>query len=72
MKNTGIERAVQIVGGQSELARQLGVKPQAVQQWVASGVVPPRRCKSIVDICNSELTLHDLNPLFPETEQAAA
>ena len=31
------------IGGQAHLARKCGVKPQAVQKWIASGRVPAER-----------------------------
>lgn len=40
---SGIEEAVALAGSQSALARRVGVSPQAVQQWVERGCVPPRR-----------------------------
>lgn len=39
--------AVNQVGGQSELARKLGIRPQAVQKWCASGRVPPLRVLAV-------------------------
>ncbi len=42
-----IIRAVDKAGGQSALARILGVRPQAVQKWCASGVVPPLRVLAV-------------------------
>jgi DNA-binding transcriptional regulator YdaS (Cro superfamily) len=44
---TGIEKAVQAAGGQSNLARALGVKRQSVQQWVARGYPPTGRVVEI-------------------------
>lgn len=46
-KITGIELAVQQMGGQTELALALGVKPQAVQSWVAKGFAPVGRARQI-------------------------
>lgn len=34
----------------SALARKIGVSPQAVQQWVAAGRVPPRRAVQVAAI----------------------
>lgn len=44
---TGIQWAVEAAGGQSELARALGVKPQAVQSWVEQGFAPVGRARQI-------------------------
>lgn len=70
--NTSIERAVQIVGSQSEVARQVGVKPQSVQQWVSSGRVPPHWCLTLERITNKQITRYDLRPdVFGEKAPAA-
>jgi hypothetical protein len=44
---TGILRAVVAAGGFSQLARQLGVSYQAVQQWQTQGYVPLIRVTEI-------------------------
>lgn len=41
-----LKRAVKAAGGQSALARKLGIKRQAVGQWLA-GTVPIERCVAI-------------------------
>lgn len=46
---TGMDKAVEAAGGQSHLARALGVKRQSVQQWVSRGWPPNGR---IVEIAN--------------------
>lgn len=57
---SGIELAVQWAGSQSALARKAGVSPQAVQQWVERGRVPPRRVPLIADMTG--IAAHRLNP----------
>jgi DNA-binding transcriptional regulator YdaS (Cro superfamily) len=43
-----LDRAVAEVGSQSELARRLGISPQAIQQWYRNATgVPPLRCPQI-------------------------
>ncbi len=44
---SGVQKAVSAAGGQSALARALGVKPQAVQRWVALGHVPSMRAREV-------------------------
>lgn len=73
--NEVIRRAVEIVGGQSEMARLLDVKPPTVNQWV-SGVrpVPPRRCPAIEKATGGVITRPELRPddwqeLWPELAQ---
>ena len=44
---TGIGRAIIAIGGQSELARQLGVTQQAINQWYRRGLVPTGRAADV-------------------------
>lgn len=39
--------AIEKAGGQSEVARLLGIAQQSVSEWVARGVVPPKRVLEI-------------------------
>lgn len=57
-----IDRAIEIVGGQSELSRCCGVKPQAVQQWKASGRVPATRVLVVERATGGKVTRHELRP----------
>lgn len=64
---SAIEKVLKVVGSQSELARLVGVKPQAVQQWVATGKVPPRRVIAVVRATGNRVTPHELAPdIYPE------
>lgn len=47
MEKTGIQAAVEAMGGQSALAKALGLKPQAVQGWVEKGFAPVGRARQI-------------------------
>jgi DNA-binding transcriptional regulator YdaS (Cro superfamily) len=47
---SGISRAAEILGGQSALARELGIKSQAVQQWCSAGFCPVDRARQIHDL----------------------
>ncbi len=44
---TGIEKAIELAKGQVNLATTLGVRQQAVSQWLAQGWVPKDRAKEI-------------------------
>lgn len=44
---TGIEKAVEVAGGQAELAKLMGVSRQAIQQWVARGYIPRQQCAAM-------------------------
>jgi DNA-binding transcriptional regulator YdaS (Cro superfamily) len=39
---TEIERAVEVAGSQSELARRIGVRQQTVNGWVRDGAAPAK------------------------------
>ena len=63
----GIHKAISIAGSQSELARRLGVQPQAGQQWAQTNKPPAHRVPQIIRVIGGELTYHDLRPdVFPE------
>ena len=46
-ERSAIQRAVEIAGGQSALARRLGVKAQSVQFWLQAGRPPLERMLAI-------------------------
>lgn len=46
-QQAALVHAVDKAGGQSALARKLGVRPQAVQKWCARGIVPPLRALAV-------------------------
>lgn len=65
--NLHIKRAAASVGGQSGLARKLGIRPQAVQRWCSTGIVPANRVIDIERICDGAVTRNQLRPdLYPE------
>lgn len=71
---TAIARAVTQIGGQSILARLIGVKPQAVQQWVNAGVCPAKRAIQVEKATNGAVSRFELRPdLYPtDTDIEAA
>ena len=46
---TGIEKAVEIAGGQVPLATRIGVTQQAISEWVRFGFVPDRRIDDVLN-----------------------
>lgn len=57
-----ITRAIEAVGGASELGRRLGVPwPSAVTNWVARGV-PAERCLAIECATDGAVTRYELRP----------
>ncbi|PXX42238.1 YdaS family helix-turn-helix protein [Aquitalea magnusonii] len=47
MESNIVTRAAKLAGNKSVLARLVGVTPQAVQQWEASGYVPPNSIEAV-------------------------
>ena len=50
------------VGSRAQLARQIGVSPQAMQGWVTSGQVPPKRAVQIEEATAGLIKRHELRP----------
>ena len=73
-----VDKAAQIVGGLTTLARMLGVSPPTVHEWKThKRPVPASRCMSIVRVTNGAVTLQELRPddwanYWPEPAQAQA
>jgi DNA-binding transcriptional regulator YdaS (Cro superfamily) len=67
---TSIKKAVSAAGGQSALARALGVSPQAVQQWVFAGRVSH---KKVIDVEKaSGVSRFELRPdLYPPEDSSS-
>lgn len=66
-----IKKAARCAGGQSALARRIGVRPQAVQQWIARNHVPAERCLDVERATGGQITRHELRPDLYPVEQAA-
>jgi DNA-binding transcriptional regulator YdaS (Cro superfamily) len=70
---TPIQKAVAVIGSQSALARLCGVKPQAVQKWVATGRPPAERVLQIEQVTKGQVTRYELRPdLYPLEEENRA
>jgi DNA-binding transcriptional regulator YdaS (Cro superfamily) len=70
---SGIERAVRAAGNQSRLADELGVRSQAVCQWVAQGYVPVDRALEIerlYGVPREALVAPRLRPLIIDSHQS--
>ena len=52
-----IATIIEYFGNQSILARKLGIKPQAVQQWISRGHLPIRRALQIERITEGKIRL---------------
>ncbi|MGH8653633.1 MAG: transcriptional regulator [Gammaproteobacteria bacterium] len=60
--NAVLNRAIRFLGSQAALARSLGIRPQAVQQWTVTGCVPPKRCRAVEDATGGKVTRYALRP----------
>lgn len=62
-RDPSLVRAIEAVGSSQELARKLGITPQALSQWLR---VPPLR---VLDVERaSGVSRHDLRPdIYPST-----
>jgi len=72
MTTHAIERAAQIAGGQSALARKLGCTPQFVSKMCSTGHVPAKRVLSVEAAVERAVTRHELRPDLYPVERAAA
>jgi len=69
-----IQRAVEIVGTQTELARRIGATQGQVSHWVVGfKPVPPNRCIPIEKATEGQVTRYELRPdIFGERPDVAA
>lgn len=66
-----VERAAEIVGGKSALARLIGVTAPTVQQWVRGDrPVPAARAVQIERVTDGAVTRTALCPSFPWAKTA--
>lgn len=74
MSDTPLTRAVDLVGGQSALARKIGggIKQQNVWLWLQRDEAPPEHCIAIERACAGQVTRYDLRPdVFGESTEVA-
>jgi len=75
---TELEKAVEVCGGQTALARAIGVQQPHVWNWLnrAHGVVPAEYCMKIEAATKGAVTRYELRPdVFgeaPQSQQEAA
>jgi DNA-binding transcriptional regulator YdaS (Cro superfamily) len=63
----GIETAIRAAGGQAALARLVGVKTQAVHQWLRGGTINPLNVLPIVRATGGAVRPYDLRPdIYPD------
>lgn len=56
-----VEKASQACGGQTALAKLMGVSPQAVNKW-KSGSTPAERCPDIERVTGGAVKCEELRP----------
>lgn len=54
-----LQKAIEIIGSKSELARLLNVTPQAINKWHSA---PVNHCRAISEATGGLVTRHDLRP----------
>ncbi|MBE0615223.1 MAG: helix-turn-helix domain-containing protein [Burkholderiales bacterium] len=58
-----IEKAIELAGGTSALAKKIGVNsPQVVSNWVARKRVPPKYCAAVERATDGKITRQHLRP----------
>lgn len=71
-----LRRAVEIAGGQSELARRIGGRCKQQNVWSWLNVTRQPAAEYVLDIeraTGGQVSRHDLRPdLYPEPEEAAS
>lgn len=68
MSNISVKKAVEVVGGQAELAALCGVSQQAVYRWTVAGC-PATRVLDVEKATAGKVTRHELRPdLYPLDE----
>lgn len=72
---TPLDRVIEIVGSQEELAARLGIKSPSITGWRNRGQIPPERCISLERATDGRVTRYEMRPdVFgdaPATERVA-
>lgn len=65
MSTSPLEKAIEIAGSQSALARLIGdgVKQQTVWHWLSTGKVAPEYCRAIERVTDGQVTRYELSPV---------
>lgn len=69
---TALLRACDVVGGQSALARKIGLKSQgSISGWIEAGRVPAERVLQVETATDGTVTRHELRPdIYPQQSAA--
>lgn len=60
-----LTKAIETIGGQTELAKQLGTSVQAVNNWTRRGSVPPEYAPVIEVLTDGKVKADELCPQVP-------
>jgi len=60
-----LQRAIEITGSQTELAAQLGVRVQVVNNWIRRGNVPPGYAPGIEAATGGAVKAEEICPAIP-------
>jgi DNA-binding transcriptional regulator YdaS (Cro superfamily) len=67
-----LERAIDLIGGQTAMARALGLRSQgSIANWLRAGRCPPRHVLKIESVCGGAVKRHELRPDFYPLESGA-
>lgn len=74
MSYPALEKAIELVGGQTRLAKAVGKKQGHVSAWLRRGYVPAELAIPIERLTEGQVTRHELLPaVYPlEIDQVAA
>lgn len=67
-ENQALREAIKIAGSGVELAKRIGVTPQAVNQWLRQGV-PPSRVLAVERAVEGKVSRQQIRPdIYPPAE----
>ncbi|EGI73238.1 hypothetical protein PH505_av00680 [Pseudoalteromonas distincta] len=73
MKQSNIEKAVKIIGGQTKLGKKLGVSQGSVWDWMNKfGQAPAKYITRISELTNGQVTVADLLADHVKTDKESA
>jgi DNA-binding transcriptional regulator YdaS (Cro superfamily) len=66
-----LDRAIDILGTQENLARELGIRSPSISEWRTRGQVPIGRCEDIERVTKGRVTFAELRPDIATAVQRA-
>jgi DNA-binding transcriptional regulator YdaS (Cro superfamily) len=62
LMNLGVQKAVEVAGSQTALAKLIGVRQQHVWKWLRMERIPAERAIEIEQATKGRVTRHELRP----------